>query len=72
MQVGDVSSIEIYKTLQEVDIKNQSKTKLNKARKEGNKGRQRNFLRKIAITSGIQGVNAMYTMKRFPPTMIFD
>ena len=75
MQDGDISSIEYLKVLQEVekycrlkaDLKNQAKAKvkqvtkrqreelLQQERKEG-KG---DFLRKIAKTSGVQGVSAI-------------
>ena len=75
IQDGDISSIEFHKVLQEVekyhklkpDIKNQAKAKvkhitkeqreelLEQERKEG----KEDFLRKIADTSGIQGVSAI-------------
>ena len=75
MQDGDISSTEFLKILQEVekyrklkaDIRNQAKAKvkqitkeqleelLEQERKEG----KEYFLRKIANTSGIQGVNGI-------------
>ena len=75
MQDGDISSIEFHKVLQGVenyhklkaDIRNQAKTKvrqitkeerqelLEQERKEG----KEDFLRKIANTSDIWGVNAI-------------
>ena len=73
IQDGDISSTEFHKVLQEVeqyrkpkaDIRNQAKVKqtvkeqgeelLEQGRKEGKK----DFLRKIANTSGIQVVNAI-------------
>ena len=74
MQDGDISPTEFHKVLPEVekyhklkaDIRNQAKAKvtqitkeqaeklLEQRRKEG----KEDFLRKIANTSGIQGVNA--------------
>ena len=75
MEDGDISPTEFHKVLQEVkkyrklkaDIRNQAKAKvkeitkeqreeiLEQERKEG----KEDFLRKIANTSGIQGVNAI-------------
>ena len=75
MQDGDISPIEFHKVLQEVekyrklkaDIRNQAKTKVKEITKEqreeileqGRKEGKEDFLRKIANTSGIQGVNAI-------------
>ena len=75
MQDRDISSIEFYKVLQEVekdrklntDIRNQAKTKVRQITKEqreelleqGRKEGEEDFLRKNANTSGIQGVNAI-------------
>ena len=74
MQDGYISSIEFHKALQEVekyrkrkaDIRNQAKAKVKQITKEqreelleqGRKEGKEDFLRKIANTSGIQGVNA--------------
>ena len=73
IQDGDISPTEFYKVLQEVekycklkaDIRNQAKAKIKQITKEqreeileqGRKEDKDNFLRKIANTSGIQGVN---------------
>ena len=75
MQDRDISSIEFYKVLQEVekyrklkaDIRNQAKAKVKQITKEqreelleqGRKEGKENFLRKIANTSGIQGVGVI-------------
>ena len=75
MQDGDISSIEFHKVLQEVekhrklkaDIRNQVKAKVRQITKEqreelhekGRKEGKEDFLRKIANTSGIQGVSAI-------------
>ena len=75
MQDGDISSIEFHKVLQEVekyrklkaDIRNQAKAKVKQITKEqreelleqGRKEGKEDFLRKIANTSGIQGVSAI-------------
>ena len=75
MQDGDISSIEFHKVLQEVqkyrklkaDITNQTKAKVKQITKEqreelleqGRKEGKEDFLRKIANTSGIQGVSAI-------------
>ena len=75
MQDGDISSIEFHKVLQEVekycklkaDIRNQAKTKIGQITKEqreelleqGRKEGKEDFLRKIANTSGTQGVSAI-------------
>ena len=75
MQDGDISSIEFHKVLQEVekyrklkaDIRNQAKAKVKQITKEqreelleqGRKEDKRDFLREIAITSGIQGASAI-------------
>ena len=75
MQDGYISSIEFHKALQEVekyrkrkaDIRNQAKAKVKQITKEqreelleqGRKEGKEDFLRKIANTSGIQGVNAI-------------
>ena len=75
MQDGDISSIEFHKVLQEVekycklkaDIRNQAKTKAKQITKEqrekllsqGRKEGKEDFLRKIANTSGTQGVSAI-------------
>ena len=75
MQDGDISSIEFHKVLEEVekyrklkaDIRNQVKAKVRQITKEqreelhekGRKERKEDFLRKIANTSGIQGVSAI-------------
>ena len=72
---GGISSIEFHKVLQEVekyrklkaDIRNQAKAKVKQITKEqreelleqGRKEGKEDFLRKIANTSGIQGVNAI-------------
>ena len=75
MQDGDVSPYEFHNVLQEVekyrklkaDIRNQAKAKVKEITKEqreeileqGRKEGKEDFLRKIANTSGIQGVNAI-------------
>ena len=75
MQGGDISSIEFHKVLQEVqkyrklkdDIRNWAKAKVKQITKEqreeileqGRKEGKEDFLRKIANTSGTQGVNAI-------------
>ena len=75
MQDGDISSIEFHKVLQEVekyrklkgDIRNQAKAKVKQITKEqreelleqGRKEDKGDFLREIAITSGIQGASAI-------------
>ena len=75
MQDRDISSIEFYKVLQELekyrklkaDIRNQTKAKVKQITKEqreelleqGRKEGKEDFLRKIANTSGIQGVSAI-------------
>ena len=75
MQDGDISPTELHEVLQEVekyrklkaDIRNQAKAKIKQITKEqreelleqGRKKGKEDFLRKIAISSGIQGVNAI-------------
>ena len=75
MQDGDILSTEFHKVLQEVenyrklkvDIRNQAKAKVKEITKEqreeileqGRKEGKEDFLRKIANTSGIEGVNAI-------------
>ena len=75
MQDGDISPTEFHKILQEVekyrklkaDIRHQAKAKTKEITKEqreeileqGRKEGKEDFLRKIANTSGIQGVNAI-------------
>ena len=75
MQDGDISPTEFHKILQKVekyrklkaDIRNQAKTKVRQITKEqweelleqGRKEGKEDFLRKIANTSGIQGVSAI-------------
>ena len=75
MQDGDISSIKFHKVLHEVekyrklkaDIRNQAKAKVKQITKEqreelleqGRKEGKEDFLRKIANTSGIEGVNAI-------------
>ena len=75
MQDGDISPTEFHKILQKVekyrklkaDIRNQAKTKVRQITKEqweelleqGRKEGKEDFLRKIANTSGTQGVNAI-------------
>ena len=75
MQDGDISPTEFYKVLQEVEkyrklkanIRNQAKTKIKEITKEqreelleqGRKEGKEDFLRKIANSSGTQGVNAI-------------
>ena len=75
MQDGDISPTEFHKILQEVEkyrklkanIRHQAKAKAKKITKEqqeeileqGRKEGKEDFLRKIANTSGIQGVNAI-------------
>ena len=74
VQDEDISIIEFHKVLQEVekyrkikaDIRNQAKAKVRQITKEqreelleqGRKEGKKDFLRKIANTSGIQGVSA--------------
>ena len=75
MPDGDISSIEFYKPLKEVeqyrkpkaDIRNQAKVKVKQITKEqrkelleqGRKQGKEDFLQKIANASGIQGINAI-------------
>ena len=75
MQDGDISPTEFHKVLQEVgkyrklkaDIRNQSKAKVKKIMKEqreellkqGRKEGKEDFLRKIANSSGTQGVDVI-------------
>ena len=75
MQDGDISPAEFHKVLQEVekyqklkaDIRNPAKAKIKQITKEqreeileqGRKEGKEDFLRKIANTSGTQGVNAI-------------
>ena len=75
MEDGDISPTEFHKVLQEVekyrrlkaDIRNQGKAKVKEITKEqreeileqGRKEGKEDFLRKIANTSGIQGVNVI-------------
>ena len=75
MQDGDISPTEFHKVLQEVekyrklkaDIRNQAKTKIKEITKEqreelleqGRKEGKEDFLRKIANSSGTQGVNVI-------------
>ena len=75
VQDGDISPSEFHKVLQEVekyrrlkaDIRNQAKAKVKEITKEqrqeileqGKKEGKQDFLRKIANTSGILGVNAI-------------
>ena len=75
MQDGDISPTEFHKVLQEVEkyrklkanIRNQAKAKVKQIMKEqreelleqGRKEGKEDFLRKIANTSGIQGVSAI-------------
>ena len=75
VQDGDISPTEFHKVLQEVekyrrlkaDIRNQAKAKVKEITKEqrqeileqGKKEGKQDFLRKIANTSGILGVNAI-------------
>ena len=75
MQHGDISPTEFHKVLQEVEkyrkhkayIRNQAKAKVKEITKEqreeileqGRKEGKEDFLRKIANTSGIEGVNAI-------------
>ena len=75
MQDGDISPTEFHKILQEVekyrklkaDIRHQAKAKTKEITKEqreeileqGRKEGKEDFLRKIPITSGIQGANAI-------------
>ena len=74
MQDGNISPFEFHKVLQEVEkyrqlkayIRNQTNAKVKQIAKEqreeileqGRKEGKEDFLRKIANTSGIQGVNA--------------
>ena len=68
MQDGDISPAEFHKVLQEVEKyrKLKAKVKIKEITKEqreeileqGRKEGKEDFLRKIANTSGIQGVNA--------------
>ena len=75
MQDEDISPTGFHEVLQEVekyrkfkaDIRNQAKAKIKQITKEqreelleqGRKKGKEDFLRKIAISSGIQGVNAI-------------
>ena len=75
MQDGDISPTEFYKVLQGVEkyrkrnanIRNQAKAKVKQITKkrweelleQGRKEDKEDFLRKIANTSGTQGVNAI-------------
>ena len=75
MQDGDISPTEFHKILQEVEkyrklkanIRHQAKAKAKKITKEqqeeileqGRKEGKQDFLRKIPITSGIQGANVI-------------
>ena len=75
MQGGDISYIEFHKVLEEVEkyrklksnIRNQAKAKVKQITKEqweelleqGRKEGKEDFLRKIANTSGVQGVSAI-------------
>ena len=75
MQGGDISYIEFHKVLEEVEkyrklksnIRNQAKAKVKEITKEqweelleqGRKEGKEDFLRKIANTSGVQGVSAI-------------
>ena len=75
MQEGDISPTEFHKVLQKVekyrklkaDIRNQAKAKIKQITKEqreelleqGRKKGKEDFLRKLANTSGTQGVNAI-------------
>ena len=75
MQDGNISFIEFHKVLQEVekyrklktDIRNQAKAKVKQITKEqreelferGRKEGKKDFLRKIANISGIQGVGTI-------------
>ena len=75
MQDEDISPTEFHKVLQEVekhrrlkaDIRNQTKAQVKEIKKEqpeeilqqGRKESKKNFLRKIANSSGIQGANAI-------------
>ena len=69
MQDGDISPAEFHKVLQEVEKyrKLKAKVKIKEITKEqreeileqGRKEGKEDFLRKIANTSGIQGVNAI-------------
>ena len=75
MQDGDISPTEFHKVLQELEkyrkrnanIRNQVKAKVKQITKkqweglleQGRKEGKEDFLRKIANTSGIQGVNAI-------------
>ena len=79
MQHGDISPTEFHKVLQEVekyrklkaDFRNQAKAKVKQITKEqreelleqGRKEGKEDFLRKIANTSGIQGVSAILDTK---------
>ena len=79
MQHGDISPTEFHKVLQEVEkyrkhkayIRNQAKAKVKEITKEqreeileqGRKEGKEDFLRKIANTSGIQGVSAILDTK---------
>ena len=83
MQDGDISLTEFHKVLQEVekyrklkaDIRNQTKTKVKEITKEqreeileqGRKEGKEDFLRKIANSSGTQGVSAIQNMKLLRP-----
>ena len=75
MQDGDISPTKFHKVLQEVekyrklkaDIRNQAKAKIKQITKEqreeileqGRKEGKEDFLRQIANSSGIQGVNVI-------------
>ena len=75
MQAGDISPTEFHQVLQEVDkyrklkadVRNQAKAKIKQITKEqreelleqGRKEGKEDFLRKIANTSGTQGVNVI-------------
>ena len=87
MQDGDISPTEFHKVLQEVkkyrklkaDIRNQAKAKVNKITKEQReeileqerKEGKEDFLRKIANSSGTQGVNVIQNMRLLHP-MVYD
>ena len=79
MQDGDISPTEFHKVLQEekkcrklkADIRNQAQAKVKEITKvqreelleQGSKEGKEDFLRKIANTSGTQGVSAILDMK---------
>ena len=87
MQDGDISPTEFDKVLQEVekfrrlkaDIRNQAKAKVKEITKEqreeileqGRKEGKEDFLRKIANSSGTQGVNVIQNMRLLHP-MVYD